>query len=600
VIDSVNGFTETGIGTAQALRRVLRVAPDLRRGLFVTVLLAGLGTAIALVIPIVIQQLVDTELLRGDSIDLGHVVQGGAGALAAMAAAMLVRRRALVRLAVRSAAGLSDLRVKAFAHIHELSMLHVQSERRGALVSRVTSDVTAIQDFMDWGGVGMLVGAAQAVLALIAMMVYRWELALVVALAALIYAALLIWFQAILRRAHDRVRRRIGLTLGTMSEAISGLPTIRAYGAEDETLEGVHDALETQFHTEVRTFSLGSVLFSSAELFAGLITAGVVGLGVATALGDGLTAGRMIAFLFLVNLLVEPIQTLVESLSEAQSAAAGVRRILSVLDTPPDIPDPGVSDLTLPTGPIGLELRGVGYAYPGGKDLVIRDLSLSVDPGSRIAVVGKTGSGKSTFTKLITRLLDPETGSIELSGRPLNRIGFTELRNRVAFVPQEGFLFDATIAGNVRYGKPDATDDEILTAFSDLGLADWAQGLPAGIDTEVGERGSQLSAGERQLVAMVRAWIADPDLLVLDEATSAVDPALEVRLRDAMEAAVAGRTSITVAHRLSTAEAADQVLVFDEGRVVEQGRHADLIAADGTYADLHRDWAAGTGPAATM
>lgn len=594
------GIVETEIGTATALRRVLRVAPELRRGLWATVFLAAAGTAIALVIPIVIQVLIDTELLEADSIDMGNVVERGALAVAAMVVAMAVRRQALIRLAVRSAAGLSDLRVTTFAHIHQLSMLHVQSERRGALVSRVTSDITAVQEFMDWGGVGMLVGAAQALLAVVAMLVYRWELALFVAVAALIYAALLIWFQTILRRAHDRVRDRIGVTLGTMSEAISGLSTIRAYGAEDETLEGVHDAVETQFRTEVRTFSLGSALFSSAELFAGLITAGVVGLGVATPLGEGLTAGRMIAFLFLVNLLVEPIQTLVETLSEAQSAAAGIRRILNVLDTPPDITDPGGDELTLAPGPVGVELSGVTYAYPGGEDLVIRDLSLSVAAGSRIAVVGRTGSGKSTFTKLITRLLDPGAGSIELSGRPLNRIGFTELRDRVAFVPQEGFLFDGTVAGNVRYGKPSATDDEVRTAFGDLGLADWVEGLPAGLDTEVGERGSQLSAGERQLVAMVRAWIADPDLLILDEATSAVDPALEVRLRDAMEAAVAGRTSITVAHRLSTAEAADEVLVFDDGRLVEQGCHADLLAAEGTYAGLHKDWAAGTGSAAAM
>ncbi len=600
MIEATSGFTETEMGTAAALRRVLRVAPELRRGLWVTVLLAGIGTAIALIIPVVIQQLVDNELLVDDSIDLGNVVEGGVVAIVAMGVAMLVRRHALVRLAVRSAAGLSDLRVKAFAHIHQLSMLHVQGERRGALVSRVTSDVTAIQEFMDWGGVGMLVGSAQAVLAVVAMMLYRWQLALFVAAAALVYAILLIWFQTILRRAHDRVRERIGITLGTISEVISGLPTIRAYGAEAETLDGVHDALEAQFRTEVRTFSLGAGLFSSAELFAGLITAGVVGLGVATSLGDGLTAGRLIAFLFLVNLLVEPIQTLVETLSEAQSAAAGVRRILNVLDTPADIVDPGGSDLVLAPGPIDVELTEVSYAYPPGDEYVIRDLTVSIAAGSRIAVVGKTGSGKSTFTKLVTRLLDPSAGSIHLSGCSLKQIGFAELRDRVAFVPQEGFLFDATVAGNVRYGKPEATAEEIRQAFRDLGLADWVDSLPAGLDTRVGERGSQLSAGERQLVAMVRAWIADPDLLVLDEATSAVDPALEVRLRNAMEAAIAGRTSITVAHRLSTAEAADEILVFDEGRLVERGRHADLIAARGTYAGLHRDWAAGTGTAAAI
>jgi len=593
--DQTGGFLEAEIGTATALRRVLRIAPELRRGLWVTVGLAAVGTAISLIVPIVIQVLIDTELLQADAIDVGNVVERGVLAIAAIAIAMAVRRQALVRLAVRSAAGLSDLRVQAFAHIHRLSMLHVQSERRGVLVSRVTSDITAVQEFMDWGGVGMLVGAAQAVLAVVAMLVYRWQLALFVCGSAVVYALLLSWFQLILRKAHDRVRERVGITLGTMSEAISGLPTIRAYGAEDETMDRVHDAVEEQFRVEVRTFSMGSALFSSAELFAGMITAGVVGLGVASPLGDGLTAGRLVAFLFLVNLLVEPLQTLVETLSQAQSAAAGIRRILNVLDTPPDIADPGAGAVALPAGAVGVELEDVAYRYPEGDDLVIRELTLSISPGSRTAVVGMTGSGKSTFAKLVTRLIDPTAGSISLNNIHLVDIGFTDLRERVVFVPQEGFLFDTSVAANVRYGKPAATDDEVSRAFADLGLADWVAGLPAGLHTQVGERGNQLSAGERQLVALVRAWIAGPDLLVLDEATSAVDPALELRLRNAMEALIAGRTSITIAHRLSTAEAADEVLVFSEGRLVERGRHTDLLANRGTYAALHDDWAAGTG-----
>jgi putative ABC transport system ATP-binding protein len=209
-------------------------------------------------------------------------------------------------------------------------------------------------------------------------------------------------------------------------------------------------------------------------------------------------------------------------------------------------------------------------------------------------VVGETGSGKTTFAKLVVRLLDATEGSIRIGGIPVEEVAFASLRSRVAYVPQEGFLFDTTVAGNVRYGRPEVDDEGIAKAFADLGLAQWVESLPNGLDTEVGERGSQLSAGERQLVALTRAWLSQPDLLVLDEATSAVDPALEVSLRRAIDRLIAGRTSITIAHRLSTAEASDFVLVFDDGRLVERGTHNELLAMAGVYAGMHADWTAGT------
>jgi ATP-binding cassette, subfamily B, bacterial len=578
--------------TTAVLRQAFRVSPKLSKGLVLTLILAAFGTALELVVPVTVQRIIDGVLLAGSTIDRTQALQAGAIALTAVALAATSRRFALARLARSAAAGLADLRVSTFAHLHRLSMLHVQSERRGALVGRVTSDVETIQNFMEWGGVGMLLGGTQVVLALAVMLVYEWRLALIIAVGVAIYAALFFWFQRILQRAHDRVRDRVADSLGLIGEATSGLETIRAYGMEDAVMNKLTAALERQYKAEYGAAAFAAVLFSSAEVFAGVITASAVGLGVVFGVEWGLSAGTLIAFLFLVTLLVMPVQVLVETVNEAQTAGAGLRKILGVLDTPVDIADP-VDGVDLPDRALDVVFEGVWFRYPTGDD-VLRDVSAAITPGEKVAVVGETGSGKTTFAKLATRLLDPAQGTIVVGGLSIDRIRFASLRSRVSYVPQEGFLFDGTVADNIRYGKPGADDLAIRAAVADLGLVDWVDSLPDGIATRVGERGSNLSAGERQLVAMARAWIANPDLLVLDEATSAVDPALEVQLRRAIERLTAGRTSITIAHRLSTAEAADVVLVFDDGELVERGPHDELVAAGGVYAGLHRDWEGST------
>jgi ATP-binding cassette, subfamily B, bacterial len=584
---------EQTLSTSRALRRMLTEAPALRHGLGVTILLATLGTAIQIVVPVVVQRIIDNEILAPGGVDIGGVLTLGGVAVGAMLVAMVVRRLALVRLATQAAQGLSDLRVRGFSHLHRLDVLHVEAERRGSLVARVTSDIAAIQDFVDWGGVGLLIGSAQVVMAVAMMLFFEWRLALFVLAGVLLYGLLLVLFQRVLQRLHDQVRKRVGDTMAAMGEAVSGLPVVRAYGAEEATVANVRAVIDRQFKVEHRTFVVGAALFSSAEIFAGAITAGVITLGVAFGQDWGLTAGTLLGLLFLVTLLVEPVQTLVETLDQAQSAASGVRRIVEVLDTPIAIADP-VEGLTLPDGALDVAFESVRYRYPGGNDDVLRDVTVTIPAGARVAVVGETGSGKSTFSKLATRLLDPTEGTVVIGGLPVNQVAFASLRRRIVFVPQEGFLFDTTIADNVRYGMPKATDAQVERAFADLELDGWLASLPAAIATEVGERGSALSAGERQLVALARAWIADPAVLVLDEATSAVDPALEVQIRRAMDHLTESRTSMTVAHRLSTAEAADWVMVFDEGRLVERGAHEDLLALGGVYAALHADWAAGT------
>jgi ATP-binding cassette subfamily B protein len=573
--------------TGNALRRAFLVAPALSKGLGLTLALAVVGTALQLVVPITIQRIIDSVLLSS-GVDTSGVIVAGVVALVAIALAMWARRASLARLARSSVTGLTDLRVTTFAHLHRLSMLHVQAERRGALVSRVTSDIETMQQFMEWGGVGIILGAAQIALAVTVMLVYEWRLALMIVVGVFLYSLMLLWFQRILRRAHDRVRERVADSLSVIGEATAGLPTVRAFGMESAVMGKVSRALDRQYRAEYGAGALAAGLFSSAELFAGIITAAVVAVGVVFGVSWGLSAGTLVAFLFLVTLLVEPVQMLVETINQAQSAGAGLRKVLNVLDTPIDVEDP-VDGSSLPDRPLDIRFDNVRFRYPTGGDVLV-DVNVGIAAGERAAVVGETGSGKTTFAKLATRLLDPADGAVTIADTPIDRVRFDSLRSRVAYVPQEGFLFDGTVADNIRYGKPGVDDDGIRAAIADLGLLEWVDSLPGGIRAHVGERGGNLSAGERQLVAIIRAWIANPDLLVLDEATSAVDPALEVQIRRAIERLTAGRTSITVAHRLSTAEAADTVLVFDGGRLVERGRHGELVSAGGVYAGLHRDW----------
>ncbi|HMO10444.1 MAG TPA: ABC transporter ATP-binding protein, partial [Actinotalea sp.] len=315
-------------------------------------------------------------------------------------------------------------------------------------------------------------------------------------------------------------------------------------------------------------------------------------LGTMLGVGGGLTAGQLLAFLFLVQMFTGPVQMATEILNELQNALAGWRRVLGVIDTPVEIADPADGGAPTGRGPARLELDGVEFAYPGGPT-VLHDVRLRIDPTTKVAVVGATGSGKTTLAKLVTRLVDPAHGRVLLDGHDLRDLSLATLRERVVLVPQEGFLFDGTLADNVAYGArgEDRTQGrDLAEVFAELGLGDWLSGLPDGLATEVGQRGERLSAGERQLVALARAHLAGADLLVLDEATSAVDPATEVRIARAMDQLTHGRTTLTIAHRLSTAEAADLVVVVEAGRIVQVGPHHALLAQEGPYAAMHAAW----------
>ncbi|MEU7872735.1 ABC transporter ATP-binding protein [Dactylosporangium sp. NPDC049140] len=575
---------------ASVLRRGLALSPELFTGLAGTLGLALLATAGRVAVPVAIQQGIDKGINARGGPDLGVVARIVAVTAGVLLITMVCSYLMNVRLFTVSETALAGIRARTFRHIHDLSMLHQQSERRGALVSRVTGDVDQISQFLQFGGLLFVINLGQLTVTTIVMLVYSWQLTLVVfaAFAPLVFVVR--FFQRRLSVLYLEVRESVGAMLGVIAESVVGAPVVRAYGIQGRTGERLDGAIERARRNQFRAQTNNVISMSFGELAAGLALGGVIVVGTLLGVGGGLTVGRLTAFLFLATLFVQPVQVATEVLNEAQNAIAGWRRVLDIIETEPDVADPGKAGHALPDGPIDVRFDHVHFAYPDGPE-VLSDVDLTVTARTRVAVVGETGSGKTTFAKLLTRLMDPTTGRVLLSGVPLDTVRFDSLRSRVVMVPQDGFLFDATIADNVRFARPALTDTDLAAAFTELGLIDWLESLPDGLQTQVGERGESLSVGERQLVALARAYVADPDLLVLDEATSAVDPATEVRLQRTLDAVTRGRTTIAIAHRLSTAQSADEVIVVDKGRIVQRGPHASLLTdPTSIYARLYASW----------
>jgi ATP-binding cassette subfamily B protein len=575
----------------ETLRRGLELSPEIRAGIWGTLALAAVATAGRVVVPFAVQQTIDHGLLARGGPDAGAVTL-----LLAAAAVVVVVTGACafwvnLRLFRATESGLATLRIGAFRHVHDLSVLTQNTERRGSLVSRVTSDVDTISNFVQFGGLMLILSTLQLAVATGLMLFYSPLLTAVVWLCFLPVFLAGRPMQRAVSAAYGLVRERVGGVLAAVSESVVGASTIRAYAVEGRTAERVDEAVTAHRQAAIRAQVTVASTFSAGVLVSGLVSAVVILVGTWRGVGGHLTLGELLAFLFLVQLFTGPVQIGTEVLNEMQNAVAGWRRVLAVVDTPADVADPGAAGTALPRGPITVAFEHVSYAYPGGPT-VLHDVDLTIEPGSRVAVVGETGSGKTTFAKLLTRLMDPTTGRVLIDGVDLRQVRFSSLRERVVLVPQDGFLFDDTLLANIRFAWPDTSEDDVRLALTELGLADWLDGLPHGLQTRVGQRGESLSAGERQLVALARAYVADPDLLVLDEATSAVDPATEVRIQRALDGLTRGRTAISIAHRLSTAEAADEVLVVDAGCVVQRGTHAELVRQDGPYARLHRSWVA--------
>jgi ATP-binding cassette, subfamily B, bacterial len=584
-------------GAVDTIRAGIAQAPALGKGLGLTFVLALIGAGGRVTIPVVMQQAIDNGI-SGSTVRVDYIVQLCVVAAVVVSIAALSQRMAVYRLGSSAEEGLYGLRVRLFDHIHRLSLADHNDERRGALVARVTSDIETLTMFFAWGGLAWMLDLSLMFVVACVMLAYDWVLALVAfaVVAPLILVLRLV--QKRLVRAYDGVRTNNAGMLSRMSETVSGVETLQAYDAVEPALDRVEEATAKRSKTSIRAGIIGAFLFPSGEVFSVFTVVAVVGIGVWRGEAAGLSAGALVGFMFLTYRFLEPIAEFTEVIDQTQTAVAGLRRVLGILDTPIG-PPPAVDPVPLPAGQLGISLIEVAFAYaPREEEVaptqVLSALTLTIPPSQHVALVGESGSGKTTIARLIARLADPTSGRVVIGGVNLKHVANDDLRRRLTVVPQEPFLFADTIAYNLRFAKPDATDAELSLAVQRLGLEDWVNSLPDGLETQVGQRGQALSAGERQMVALLRASLVSPDVLILDEATSSVDALTEVRLSRALEKLASNRTTISIAHRLSTAARADRVIVLSSGKVVEDGPHAELMERAGEYRRMYDSWLAAT------
>jgi ATP-binding cassette subfamily B protein len=565
------------------------------RGLVALASLAVLvQTGSGLAMPYLVKVAIDDGVVPGRLEVLNRV------ALAYLALAgvqFLAGRYEIVAVARVGQRVLYAVRNKLFRHLQTLSLDFYERERTGRLVARMTADIDAMSDLVTDGLVTLVTGLITVVGVAVILVAMDWRLAL----ATLVVAPLIALAARAWRRwsadAYREVRETHSVVTIQLQELLAGVRAIQAFHRERATAANLAEANQAERVAHRRTIGLASFFFPGIEFLGTAATVVVLGVGGQRVLAGDLEIGTLAAFLLYLRNLFDPVQQLSELYDNFQAATAGAERVGAVLDERPTVreaDDP--APLPDPRGEVRLE--GVRFAYDQGPE-VLHEVDLHLEAGTSLALVGPTGAGKSTMAKLIARFYDPLAGRVTLDGIDLRRIRLADLRRAMGYVPQEGFLFSsidsgqASVADNIRFGRPEATRDEVEAAARAIGAEPVIANLPDGFDTEVGERGALLSAGERQLVAFARAWLADPALLVLDEATSNLDVTTERRVTEAMRRLRRGRTTIVIAHRLSTVLEADQVAVIEDGRVVEAGPPGELLDRGGRFAALYGRWLAG-------
>ena len=572
----------------QVVRRAFRMLKPYKGQVIVAAIVMLLFTASSLAGPLLVRYGIDHGLTDGDrgALDLAVIGYG----ITAVAALILSRTQILLVTRVGESF-LRDMRRRVFRHLLGQSMSFYDKEQTGKLVARMTSDIDSLTELVQQGLVMFVTNALLLVGTIIILVSLSPLLAGICLLALPIVILASIRFRRDSNKAYLDVRDRIGQTLSTLQESIAGVRVIQAFGQEKNTITRFGGHNTAQLDANMNATRISARYFPVIEMAGIGTTAAVVGIGGVFVHRDIVTIGTIGAFVLLMTNLFEPVQQLSQLFNVLQSAGAALSKLFGVLDTKAELAErPGAVDLP-PTGDFVVE--GLGFSYTTARAKVLADVSLTIAHGERVALVGPTGAGKSTLAKLMARLYDPTEGSVSYGGVDLRDATFSSLRERICVVPQEGFLFYGTILDNVRIGREGTTDEEIVDALQRIGIYEHFASLPDGLQTEVQERGSRLSAGERQLVSLARAALANPAVLVLDEATSNLDPGTESTVEHALNALMEGRTVIVIAHRLSTAERADRVAVVDAGGILELGPHEELVAKGGRYAALFASWSGG-------
>jgi len=490
---------------------------------------------------------------------------------------------------------LADLRKQLFGHLQKLSLGFYERNRAGVLISRMTNDVEAIDQLVTDG----VTTLAQSTLTLggtaVLLFVLDWQLAL----ATLAVIPLMIVATALFRvrsaRAYAAVRERLGLVTATLAEDIAGMRMVQAFVREQRATENFRAVAGRYRDANMQTVVLNALYFPFVSFLATLALAVVLGYGGHLYFAGAISLGTLFAFMLYVNNFFDPVQQLSQLYNTFLSAAAALDKIIGLLDEPPEIVDrPGARPLGRIEGEVRFEDVHFAYGLRGGElgEEVLHGIDLDVPAGTTVALVGHTGAGKSTIAKLLARFYEPTSGRIAIDSRDLNDVTQESLRHQLGIVPQEGFLFAGTVAENIAFGRPEARPEDIVRAAQTVGAHEFILRLEDGYETQLGERGSRLSLGQRQLVAFARALLADPRILILDEATSSVDIGTERTIERALRTLLADRTSFVIAHRLSTIRDADLIVVLEHGQVIEQGSHDELLARRGLYTSLYGDWAA--------